>query len=61
MDGVCVLQLLAKQPTKDKRYHVENISNLKIKIRKVKPNYVINIINIYSPTSDRTKKLPNEI
>ena len=45
----------------NERFKVEKISDLRIKIKKAKPKYTVNIINVYAPTSDRAKKQPNEL
>ena len=64
-DRICVLQLSANPDTCADRpqYECKPTEKCRIKISKIKmkPKNIINIINVYAPTSDRAKKCPNEI
>ena len=62
---ICVLQLSGNPDTcADRRqYECKPTRKCRIKISNIKmrPKNIINIINVYAPTSDRAKKCPNEI
>ena len=64
-DRICVLQLSGNPDTCADRtqYEWKPTGKCTIKISKIKmkPKNIINIINVYAPTSDRAKKCPNEI
>ena len=64
-DRICVLQLSRNPDTgvDGLQYECKPTGKCRIKISKIemKPNNIINIINVYAPTSDRAKKCPNEI
>ena len=64
-DRICVLQLSGNPDTCADRtqYEWKPTGKCTIKISKIKmkPKNIINIINVYVPTSDQAKKCPNEI
>ena len=64
-DRILVLQLSGNPDTcADKpQYECKTIGKCRIKIIKIKmkPKYIINIINVYAPSPDWAKKCPNEI
>ena len=64
-DRICVLQLSENPVTcaDGPQYECKPTGKCRIKISKIKmkPKNIINIINVYAPTSDRAKKCPNEL
>ena len=55
-DRICVLQLRSKEPI----YEMKERTDTKITL-KSNQRYLINIINVYAPTSERLKKHENEL
>ena len=64
-DRICVLQLFGNPDicADGLQYECKRTGKCRIKISKIKmkPKNIINIINVYAPTSGRTKKCPNEL
>ena len=64
-DRICVLQLSGNPDTcaDGPQYKCKLTGNCRIKISKIKmkPKNIINIINVYAPTSDHARKYPNEL
>ena len=64
-DRICVLHQSGNPDTcaDGPQYECKPRGNCKIKISKIKmkPKNIINIINVYAPTSDRAQKYPNEL
>ena len=64
-DRICVLQLSGNPDTcaDGPQSECKPTEKFRIKVSKInmKPKNIINIINVYTPTSDQAKKLPNEI
>ena len=62
---ICVLQLAGSPDTPEVKpqYERKLIGDSRIKMNKteMKPKNIINIINVYAPTSDRAKKCPKEL
>ena len=63
-DRICVFQLSGNPDTcaDGAQYECKPTGKCRIKISKIKmkPKNIINIINVYVPTSDRAKKCPND-
>ena len=63
-DRICVLQLAGSPDTPEVKPQYEcKLIDCRIEINKaaMKPKNIINIINVYTPTSERAKKCPKEL